>query len=81
MAKQARKVAQEETDNNGWSVKVVERAGVKLQYQLPGSRSLRVVRRNTVSYTLQEERETPGRRGSFIKELASPVRNRALTVK
>ena len=36
LAKQLRKIAKEATDNNGWSVKVVERAGVKLQYQLPG---------------------------------------------
>ena len=81
LAKQLRKIAQEETDNNGWSVKVVEREGVKLQYQLPGSRSLQIVRRKTVSYTLHEERETLGRRGSIIKELALPVKNRALAVK
>ena len=36
LAKQLRKIAKEATDNNGWSVKVVERAGVKLQFQLPG---------------------------------------------
>ena len=36
LAKQLKQIAQEETDNNGWSVKVVERAQVKLQYQLPG---------------------------------------------
>ena len=36
LAKALRKIVQEETENKGWSVKVVERAGVKLLYQLPG---------------------------------------------
>ena len=31
-----RKVVEQETSDKGWSVKVIERAGVKLQYQLPG---------------------------------------------
>ena len=31
-----RKVVEQETSGKGWSVKVIERAGVKLQHQLPG---------------------------------------------
>ena len=36
LAKSLRKIAEEETDGNGWSVKVIERAGTKLQHQIPG---------------------------------------------
>ena len=38
LAKELRKVAEEETKGNGWTVKVIERAGVKLQFQVPGLR-------------------------------------------
>ena len=31
-------MAEEETKGNGWTVKVIERAGVKLQFQVPGLR-------------------------------------------
>ena len=36
LAKTLRKIAEEETEGNGWSVKVIERAGIKLQHQMPG---------------------------------------------
>ena len=36
LAKELRKIVAEETADRGWSVKVIERAGVKLQYQIPG---------------------------------------------
>ena len=36
LAKSLRKIAEEETKDNGWSVKVIERAGIKLQHQVPG---------------------------------------------
>ena len=36
LAKELRKVAEEETRGKGWTVKVVERAGVKLAHQVPG---------------------------------------------
>ena len=31
-----RKIVEEETKGKGWSVKVIERAGIKLQHQVPG---------------------------------------------
>ena len=36
LAMELRKVIKQETSEKGWSVKVIERAGVKLQHQLPG---------------------------------------------
>ena len=36
LAKSLRKIAEEETKDNGWSVKVIKRAGIKLQHQVPG---------------------------------------------
>ena len=36
LVKELRKVAEEETRGKGWTVKVVERAGVKLAHQVPG---------------------------------------------
>ena len=36
LAKSLRKIAEEETKDNGWSVKVIEIAGTKLQHQVPG---------------------------------------------
>ena len=36
LAKTLRKIAEAETDGNGWSVKIIERAGLKLQHQMPG---------------------------------------------
>ena len=36
LAKSLRKIAEEETKDTGWSVKVIERAGKKLQHQVPG---------------------------------------------
>ena len=31
-----RKIVELETKGKGWSVKVIERAGIKLQHQMPG---------------------------------------------
>ena len=36
LAGKLRKVVEEETKGKGWSVKVIERAGIKLQHQVPG---------------------------------------------
>merc|ERR1711895_235342 len=36
LAKELRKVAEEETKGKGWTVKVIERAGAKLAHQVPG---------------------------------------------
>ena len=35
LAKELRKVAEEETRGKGWKVKVIERAGIKLAHQVP----------------------------------------------
>ena len=71
LAVELRKVVEQETSGKGWSVKVIERAGVKLQHQLPGLKE--PVARMTASSTPPGGRETAGKRGWYTREPVSHV--------
>ena len=81
LAQELRKNAKEETENKGWSVKVVERAGVKLLYQLPGLKEPSVCSKEDCFLHTTGEKETVGKRDSSTEEPASPALSRVLAVR
>ena len=75
LASVLRGIVNEETKAKDWSVKVIERAGVKLQNQDPGLKELSSCNKtDCFIHTSEGARGTVGERAWYMKRPASPAR-------